>query len=57
MDNIIESVSLVMGKLVVKSLNKAANQLKIYDFKNPTETAKLIHEVELPGRGSIDDES
>jgi hypothetical protein len=46
-----------MGKMVVKSLNQAANQLKIYDIKNPTETAKLIHEVELPGRGSIDDES
>ena len=43
--------------MVIKSLNEAANKLKIYDINNPQEKATLLHEVDLPGRGSIDDES
>ena len=56
-DNIIESVSIMDKKAVVKYLSQAANTLKVYDINNPMEKAQLLHEVELPGRGSIEEES
>lgn len=47
---------MVQNKLVVKVINEAAEGLRVYDINRPGEKAKLLHEVDLPERGSISDE-
>jgi prolyl oligopeptidase len=56
-DMIIETANFIYGKLLVKYLSDSAHQLKIFELNEKDEKAHFLHQVELPGRGSIEDET
>jgi prolyl oligopeptidase len=56
-DTVIEGADFIFGKLIVTFLENGANQIKVYDLTSHEAEAKLLHEVPLPGRGQIEDET
>jgi len=53
----IESASFVYNKLIVVHLHQGVNKLRVYNLESHDAITNMLHEVPLPGRGSIEDET